>query len=309
MSEQSKLREALELRAQYHHLEEFQRPLFIVKWLDEQVSKYEKAALVAQPVEPPAGTKREYYHETIEKVLAMRKIDLKRAKDEPEHEEYCLGRAHRCDDILFWLGYIEANIPAGQPPTPDVIPHCPKCGNVCAICWDDKFPAEAEPAPPDADTVGNFPCKCDRPYEGTHVVNSPNRCERCRGLVVKDADLQAARENSSHLLTERDIETAFGCSWDGDHYDCSLMRKTLNLRVAAFRRKAHEEALEPFKKLLHGLNPYEVQDGDLCIWCRREMPRNILRWEDGHREENHQADCEFIAAIRALAAGEGKEEK
>jgi hypothetical protein len=40
---QEQLEELLAARATYHRLEEFQRSLFIVKWLDKAVSKCERA--------------------------------------------------------------------------------------------------------------------------------------------------------------------------------------------------------------------------------------------------------------------------
>jgi hypothetical protein len=56
---------------------------------------------------------RAYAHKCIERVEEMRKLDLARAKEQPEQVEYYLGRAHRCDDILFWLGEYESHIEAG----------------------------------------------------------------------------------------------------------------------------------------------------------------------------------------------------
>lgn len=38
----SALQEFLEVREKYHSLEEWERPLFIVKWLDKRVSELEK---------------------------------------------------------------------------------------------------------------------------------------------------------------------------------------------------------------------------------------------------------------------------
>jgi len=60
-------------------------------------------------------TARAYFHKSIDRVQEMRKLDLERANN-PEFQndrEYYLGRAHRCDDILFWLGEMESRLPAG----------------------------------------------------------------------------------------------------------------------------------------------------------------------------------------------------
>lgn len=56
---------------------------------------------------------RAYAHKAIERVTGMRQLDLERAKTQPDQSEYYLGRAHRCDDILFWLGEYESHIAAG----------------------------------------------------------------------------------------------------------------------------------------------------------------------------------------------------
>jgi hypothetical protein len=70
-------------------------------------------AATPAPVDAVPPSKRAYYHKAIEKVLEMRKYDLAQAKNVPAQQEYYIGRAHRCDDILFWLGHIEAKLPAG----------------------------------------------------------------------------------------------------------------------------------------------------------------------------------------------------
>lgn len=57
---------------------------------------------------------RAYAHKCIERVTEMRKLDLERAKEPGAVDsDYYLGRAHRCDDILFWLMDYEAHIEAG----------------------------------------------------------------------------------------------------------------------------------------------------------------------------------------------------
>jgi hypothetical protein len=58
---------------------------------------------------------RAYAHKCIERVTEMRKLDLQRANDpeRSEDQDYYLGRAHRCDDILFWLRDYESHIEAG----------------------------------------------------------------------------------------------------------------------------------------------------------------------------------------------------
>jgi len=73
--------------------------------------------------------------------------------------------------------------------------------------------------------------------------------------------------------------------------------------LATAAKQAREGALEPFAKLLDGLNPFEGgRDGDECIWCHREHPKDIRTWQEGHLAEHHAEDCEFIVAIQALAA-------
>jgi hypothetical protein len=60
------------------------------------------------------GDARAYAHKCIERVTEMRKLDLERAKEPNAADcDYYLGRAHRCDDILFWLGEYESHITAG----------------------------------------------------------------------------------------------------------------------------------------------------------------------------------------------------
>ena len=81
-----------------------------------------KAALASTPVQPaPAAfdaraDARAYAHKAMDRVQEMRKLDLERARDTNlQHEkDYYLGRAHRCDDILFWLSELESHVPAGQ---------------------------------------------------------------------------------------------------------------------------------------------------------------------------------------------------
>ena len=63
---------------------------------------------------------RAYAHKCIERVTEMRKLDLERAKEANAVDvDYYLGRAHRCDDILFWLGEYESHIEAGLSATED----------------------------------------------------------------------------------------------------------------------------------------------------------------------------------------------
>jgi hypothetical protein len=41
--------------------------------------------------------------------------DLERAKTRLDEPDYYFGRAHRCDDIEFWIRDLEAKLPAGNP--------------------------------------------------------------------------------------------------------------------------------------------------------------------------------------------------
>jgi hypothetical protein len=78
-----------------------------------------EAALAAQPHSQPAEAQpsiRAYSHKAIDRVQEMRKLDLERANDPAQQKErdYYLGRAHRCDDILFWLGELESRLQEWQ---------------------------------------------------------------------------------------------------------------------------------------------------------------------------------------------------
>jgi hypothetical protein len=90
----------------------------------KEVIAIAKAALanpsVASPQEPTIGADaRAYAHKCIERVAEMRKLDLERAKEPGAVDvDYYLGRAHRCDDILFWLGEYESHIEAGPVAAP-----------------------------------------------------------------------------------------------------------------------------------------------------------------------------------------------
>lgn len=57
---------------------------------------------------------REFAHKAMERISVMRSLDLQRARECPENQEYYFGRAHRCDDILFWLSEWESQIVAGE---------------------------------------------------------------------------------------------------------------------------------------------------------------------------------------------------
>lgn len=65
-----------------------------------------------------ATGERELVHELLERVKEMRRHDLEAAKSRPDESEYYYGRAHRCDDIEFWIQNLESKLPVGaQQPT------------------------------------------------------------------------------------------------------------------------------------------------------------------------------------------------
>ncbi len=77
-----------------------------------------------QPAPPEASDReraqspgvRAYAHKAMDRVQEMRKLDLERANDPAQAKErdYYLGRAHRCDDVLFWLSEAESRLEAGD---------------------------------------------------------------------------------------------------------------------------------------------------------------------------------------------------
>ena len=55
----------------------------------------------------------------------------------------------------------------------------------------------------DDNLVGDFPCDCAEPYEGARVASTPRRCERCRGLIPVQRNLELPREIKFVLETKR----------------------------------------------------------------------------------------------------------
>jgi hypothetical protein len=207
-------------------------------------------AALAESQQQAEPSKRSYYHEAIEKVLEMRKIDLERLNNPETNErerDYYGGRAHRCDDILFWLGHIESNIPAGA-----AVPICwqKEIGNdgICKACGvKAAITLEGLPAPRKS---VDMPCVQDAPP--SKETEQASRHEHLWYLMCADCGVEYMGEGIPEAeVTRREAQVrrdAFGLvealaiRWDkiADEIDDGTHVTVCSLRACDFRSRAVE---------------------------------------------------------------------
>lgn len=133
--------------------------------------------------------------------------------------------------------------------------------------------------------------------------------------ILKD-DLAAARDREKAAIatpdvdicwehapnqTDKSIRCGLPVGHEGQHYYSWSTVSFFWPNSAEREKAAIAAALEPFSKLLRGLEPFQGgRDGDMCLWCQRDRSLKIDSWEQSQDPEYHDTDCEFIAAIRAI---------
>jgi hypothetical protein len=86
--------------------------------------------------------------------------------------------------------------------------------------------------------------------------------------------------------------------WKSNRRLLEVARTFVPRAIAAI--EARDALLRNCRKALT-INPFSGgRDGDLCLWCGRDRPRDSETFEDDFKEQNHSSDCELILLLARL---------
>ena len=138
----------------------------------------------------------------------------------------------------------------------------------------------------------------------------PLRCVEIRqALAAHAAPAPAARgaELQQRLaLITRELGAALdivGCSSAGERISIAIAALEIIPELTSAPLDAEKVAADALYEALVGVDPFSGgRDGDECLWCHRDRPREIDTFEQRFETEYHDADCRLIIATAAYRA-------